>query len=517
MKLSARLALLTLTATTLLALAAPAAVSAHPLGNFTINVYNGITVAAEWIDIDRVVDMAELPTVTARREMDADRDGVPRDDEVAAWAERTCAAAPGELTLSLAGRPLTLTPLTVGISFPVGQAGLKTLRLVCGYTTSVPASGVPTQVEFRDSSYASRTGWRELVIAPAGVTLAGAEEFATTSSGRLVSYPIGARAALPRQVAAAFSFTASSSVPAPATPVIEDAVPLGSAPADVVMEAPSPAALPGASSDVPAQIGALIQASDLSPVALLIALGVAAFVGAFHAATPGHGKTLMAAYLVGSRGTVRDALGLGLTVTVAHTIGVFALGAIVLLAGAALPSERLLPMLGLASGIIVTLLGASMLLQRMRARSHERAGARDHGHEHVHEHVHEDSEAGWHSHGSMRHTHLPDSEGPLRRRNLLALGIVGGLVPSASAILILLGAIAAGRPALGMILTVAFGAGMAAVLVGVGVLLVKARSFVERIPSRGLSRTLAYAPLASAIVFLVAGAAITVQSGLQLR
>ena len=525
MRTTARLALLAMCATTLLTLATPATVSAHPLGNFTINVYNGITVAADRIQVDRVVDMAELPAVSARREIDTDRDGVLSDEETAGWAERACAAAPSEMTLSSAGRPLALAPVSVGISFPPGQAGLVTLRLVCGYGTAVPAAGASTQIEFRDLSYASRTGWRELVVTPAGVTISGAEAFTTSASSRLLSYPSGAGTALAQQTAAAFSFTASSSVPAPAMPVIEDAVPLGSAPADVVMEAPSPAALPGSASDLPAQIGALLQASDLSPVALLVALGVAAVVGAFHAATPGHGKTLMAAYLVGSRGTVRDALGLGLTVTVAHTIGVFALGAIVVVAGAALPSERLLPMLGLVSGVIVTLLGASMLIQRVRARRHHATD--DHGHahhdsadrdpDHGHTHVDEESQAGWHSHGPLRHTHLPSSEGPLRRRNLLALGLVGGLVPSASAILIFVGSIAAGRPALGMILTVAFGAGMAAVLVGVGILLVKARSLVERIPNPGLGRMLAYAPLVSAVVFLVVGAVITVQSGQQLR
>jgi ABC-type nickel/cobalt efflux system permease component RcnA len=514
MRTTARLALLALCATTLLSLATPAAVSAHPLGNFTINVYNGITVATDRIHLDRVVDMAELPSVTARREIDTDRDAVLSDAEAAAWAERQCAAAPREMTLVLAGRPLELVSDTVGITFPAGQAGLSTLRLVCGYAASLAATAASTPVEFRDETYASRAGWRELVVAAAGVSVTGAEEFAASSSGRLLAYPANTGAALPQQSAAAFSFTASSSVPASALPVIGDAVPLGSAPADVVMDAMSPAALPGAS-DLPTQIGALIQASDLSPVALLIALAVAAGVGAFHAATPGHGKTLMAAYLVGSRGTVRDALGLGLTVTVAHTVGVFALGAIVLIAGAALPSERLLPILGLVSGLIVTVLGASMLLQRIRSRRHH--GAADHEQEHGHAHAHDDEQAGWHSHGAVRHTHLPASDGPLRRRNLLALGLVGGLVPSASAILILVGSIAAGRPVLGMILTVAFGAGMAAVLVGVGVLLVKARSFVDRIPNPGLGRTLAYAPLVSAIVFLVLGAAITVQAGLEIR
>jgi ABC-type nickel/cobalt efflux system permease component RcnA len=256
--------------------------------------------------------------------------------------------------------------------------------------------------------------------------------------------------------------------------------------------------------------------------AVLLALGLAALVGALHAATPGHGKTLMAAYLVGSRGTVRHALGLGLTVTLSHTVGVLALGGIVVVAGAAIPSERLLPMLGLASGIVVTGLGIAFLAQRLVAArrerdhkvAHELGHEHDHELEHDHSHAHGDLE---HSHGLIRHTHLPASDGPLRCRNLVALGLVGGLVPSASAILILVGSIAAGRPAFGMVLTLAFGAGMAAVLVGVGVLLVRFRSLVERVPSRSFGRALAYAPLVTALVFVVVGLAITLQSGAQLQ
>jgi ABC-type nickel/cobalt efflux system permease component RcnA len=259
--------------------------------------------------------------------------------------------------------------------------------------------------------------------------------------------------------------------------------------------------------DLPGELTRLIGAADLSIPAVVIALLLAALVGAFHAATPGHGKTLMAAYLVGTRGNVRHALGLGLTVTFAHTVGVFALGAIVLVAGTALPSERLLVILGLVSGVVVTGLGVVFLAQRINSARHARED----------EHEHEHADGLEHSDGPIRHTHIPQPEGPLRRRNLVALGLVGGLVPSASAILILVGSIAAGRPAFGMVLTVAFGAGMAAVLVGVGVLLVRARSLVERLPSRNLARAMAFAPIVTACVFVIVGVAITVQAGAQLQ
>ena len=517
---------------TLLGLALPAVASAHPLGNFTINRYNGLTVAPAWTHVDRVVDMAELPTVQARQEMDTNRDGAVANDEAAAWATSTCAAAPSTLTLNVAGQPAALRPTGVGMTFAPGQAGLQTLRLACTYISEHPAVAAGTTIAFDDASYPNRVGWREVVVAGSATQLTGADAFISGSSDRLRSYPTESDGTIRAQTSAQFSVQPIDGVTA-TQPTVSETVPLDSSPDAIVQATAAAAAVPGGVADLPAELGAILQAGDLSLPAILLAFVVAGLVGAFHAVTPGHGKTLMAAYLVGSRGTSRHALALGLTVTISHTVGVLVLGAIVLVADAALPSERLLPMLGLASGIMVTLLGSVFLFQRVRAAMHERDHAREqereharqhaHGHEHSHSHdrapdrAPEHNDAGWHSHGLVRHTHLPSTDGPLRTRNLIALGLIGGLVPSASAILILVGSIAAGRPALGMALTVAFGAGMALVLVGVGVMLVRARSLIERIPSARLGRALSYAPLVTAITFLVVGVAITVQATGQLQ
>ncbi len=512
-----RLALTAGLAATLLGLALPAAASAHPLGNFTINRYDGLTLAPAWAHLDRVVDMAELPTVQARQEMDVNHDRTISDAETAAWATERCTTDAGDLSLTVAGRAAVLQPAAVGITFAAGQAGLATLRLVCTYSTELHASAAGDAVSFADTSYPDRQGWREIVVTGRGLSLTGVDQYASGVSDRLRRYPAAAAASVRAQSAASFSIAAITSAEPSALPSVTDAVPLGSAPALIVGLAALPSVVPGGISDLPAEISALIQADDLTVPAIIIAIMVAALVGAFHAATPGHGKTLMAAYLVGSRGTVGHALALGMTVTVAHTIGVLALGALVLLAGATLPAERLFPVLGLASGVVVTLLGAVFLFQRIRAARHEHEHGRSPGHDNSHTHGQGPDTDGWHAHGPLRHTHLPAADGPLRRRNLIALGLVGGLVPSASAILILVGSIAAGRPAFGMILTVAFGAGMAAVLVGVGVLLVRARSLIERLPSRNLGRVLAHAPLITAVTFIVVGVAITLQAGSQLR
>jgi nickel/cobalt transporter (NicO) family protein len=497
-------------AAVLLALLLPASASAHPLGNFTINHYNGLTVSATWAHLDHVVDMAELPTVQARQEMDTDHDGQVTDSEASAWAQATCRTAPADLPLTVGGRAAVLEPRALGLTFAPGQAGLQTLRLVCEYVATLPAVGSTASVEFRDDSYPTRQGWHEIVVAGSGAQLAGADAFANGTSDRLRAYPVDAGGGIRAQGSATFSFTPITGAISEPLPMVADAVAFGSAADVIVGISAAPAVVPGGVGDLPSQLTNIIQAGDLSVPALLLAVAFAMALGAFHAATPGHGKTLMAAYLVGTRGTARHAIGLGLTVTFTHTAGVFVLGAIVLVAGAALPSERLLPLLGLVSGVIVTALGVVFLARRISVARHDRQ--HDHGHEHGHSH-----DALEHSHGLVRHSHLPSDADPLKRRNLVALGLVGGLVPSASAILILVGSIAAGRPVLGMILTFAFGVGMAAVLVGVGLLLVRARSLIERVPSRQIGRVFAYAPLITALVFVVVGVAITVQSGVQLR
>jgi ABC-type nickel/cobalt efflux system permease component RcnA len=228
----------------------------------------------------------------------------------------------------------------------------------------------------------------------------------------------------------------------------------------------------------------------------------------------------MAAYLVGSRGTTRQAVGLGMTVTVSHTLGVLALGALSLSASAIIPPEKLYPILSVVSGAIVIVIGAYLLVSRLRVASRERAEAREHHHAHAHglDHTHEHDHVpapvrppGWHEHDGIGHTHLPQQE--MGRRGLFALGLSGGMVPSVSALLILLGSIAIGRPGFGIVLTVAFGLGMAFVLVGIGLALVYARDFVERMPLRGMSlRVSRGLPLVTAGVVLAAGVLITGQA-----
>jgi ABC-type nickel/cobalt efflux system permease component RcnA len=275
-------------------------------------------------------------------------------------------------------------------------------------------------------------------------------------------------------------------------------------------------------------VSALFQSRDLTPIVVLASLVVAFGLGALHALSPGHGKTVMAAYLVGTRGSTRHAVGLGLAVTVSHTIGVLVLGLISLSFAAVIPVERLYPILGVASGTIVIAIGSWLIVQRVLdvrrtrriAAEHERQHAVGLEHEHVHEHLHaehehveRDAAAGWHSHGGIRHTHLPSSSKQLSWRGLVALGLAGGMVPSVSALILLLGSFSLGRPAFGVVLTVAFGLGMAVVLVGVGVALVRASSLVERFAGVRVGASVGrWLPAATAVVVVTAGALMTVQA-----
>jgi ABC-type nickel/cobalt efflux system permease component RcnA len=285
-----------------------------------------------------------------------------------------------------------------------------------------------------------------------------------------------------------------------------DAQPLTSATAtgrsSAIADVPA-AAVPGG---IGGELSAMIDAKDLSPLVVLVSLLIAMGLGAAHAVSPGHGKTIMAAYLVGTKGTARHAIALGMTVTVSHTLGVLALAAVTLAASAAIPPERLYPVLGVGSGVTVVLIGAWLLFTRLRTIRNDRrhAAAHAHGNEHAHSHDH------GHDHG---HSHAPDSGKPLSWRGLFALGLSGGLMPSAAALILLLGSISAGRVAYGLLLVVGFGLGMALVLGGVGLTLVYAARLVNRLPNRQrFAGSAGLLQMGTAAVVIVLGVVLTGQA-----
>ncbi len=225
---------------------------------------------------------------------------------------------------------------------------------------------------------------------------------------------------------------------------------------------------------------------NLTPMEMLFWLIAAAGLGAFHALSPGHGKAIVASYLIGSRSTPGHALLLGLVVTLTHTSSVFLLGLATLFASKYVLPERLYPWLSVVSALIVLQIGLGLLVARICALGH----SHDHDHDHGHDH--------------------PAESDAIHFKSLIGLGISGGLLPCPSALVVMLAAITLGKIAFGLVLIVAFSAGLATVLSLVGLLMIYARRWMATSP---LSTTMTrLAPVFSAGVITLIGAVLFVLS-----
>lgn len=489
----------------------PAAASAHPLGNFTINHYAGLRVAPDRLSVDLVIDEAEIPTFQERQRIDADGDGTISPAELEAERQAACPRLLSAIVATVGGHALTLTTTAAGVSFLPGAGDLTTMRIVCQLAAPIsPPLAASATLQFEDDSFDARIGWRE-IVALGDATTVGAPGLLTMSpSERLTHYPADL---LSRPLSMqSIDLDVSPGGPALAAWSAPDAsaltAPVGAGPEPRAEAAAVLGAIPGG---VGTELAAIVTGGDLNPALLIGSLLVAIGLGAAHALSPGHGKTVMAAYLVGTRGTTRQALGLGLAVTVSHTLGVLALAALTLAAANILPPERLYPILGVGSGGLVVLIGASLLVRRIKDLRHE------HGHAHPDGgHGHGDDGHG-HGHDDHGHAH-PHQDDPgattgVSWRSLFALGLSGGLVPSASALILLLGSIATGRVAYGLVLVVAFGAGMALVLGGVGIALVHASRLAARLPAaRRLGDRWALIQAGVAAIVVVLGIVLTSQA-----
>jgi nickel/cobalt transporter (NicO) family protein len=418
------------------ALAWPALAAAHPLGNFTINRFSRIEVSGPRLYVRYVLDMAEIPTYQAGH-IDA-----------RAYAQRIAA----NTRLVVGGRPAELVPLRAGLAHPRGAAGLHTTRLEVILAGPVLPGRV--SVSYHDNNYRNRIGWSEIVV---GATT-------PSTSHELRAYP-------KNLLQSPLDVTSTHAVLAPH--------PGAAAPPSLSsgrsLEAPDRVADAGFSS--------LVGRSHLSALVILASLAAALFWGAAHALSPGHGKTIVTAYLVGQRGTPRHAALLGLIVTVTHTIGVFTLGLVTLALSQLIVPDSLYPWLNLASGLLVVAIGTTVLRARFRR-------SRTHGHAH-------------------HHHHQGDGEAP-SLRSLLAVGVSGGLLPCPSALVVLLAAISLHRVAFGLLLIVAFSLGLALSITGIGLIAVLARKAFRRLSFEGsLIRLL---PAVSALVILAAGVAMTLRA-----
>ncbi|WP_434445869.1 nickel/cobalt transporter [Lentzea sp. E54] len=446
----------------------------HPLGNFSVNHYHGLHLHPDRVDLRSVVDVAEIPTL---QENLRNRDPKQWCDEVSRTDLST-----------VDGRRITWTLSSSTKSHPVGQADLITTRLVCEFTAKVDLDR-PARLEFRDESNADRVGWREITAAGTGIRLTDSPVPTESISDELRTYPEDLLSS-PMDVRSA-TFTASPGS--------------GSEPKQA---AGSPVQ---SFSVTAAKLNDILGSDDLTPWLGFLALLLSLVLGASHAALPGHGKTLIAAYLAGRQGTPKDAFIVGASVTATHTGGVLVLG-LVISASSALAGEQVLRWLGLVSGVLIAAIGV-LLLRTALTREPALAGAQvGHGHGHAHGHGHGHGPGHGHGHGhGPGHGH-GHGHG-YSRASLIGMGAANGLVPSPSALVVLLGAMTLGRTWFGVLLVVGYGFGMAATLTAVGLLLVKARERVEKVLDGRATRALShYAPVGTAAMVIVVGVWLTLQA-----
>jgi len=437
--------------------------AAHPLGNFTINQFSGIEVTRNEVTVHYVVDMAEIPTI---QEL-----GIAPGEEIEqagldAYAAELIPRLLSGLTLQSNGEPVELELQRSSADLVPGEGSLDVLRIEADWVGELASDEVA--LVYTDENFSSRLGWKEIVVYPAGGQgLESSTVPSESSSNELRAYP-------------------------------EDELssPLNQTEARAKMAPGATGSVPEARESTPGSdlfggsFASLIE-RELTPGFFFLALVLALGFGAVHALGPGHGKTVMAAYLVGAEGRARDALAVGVAVSAMHTLSVVALGLLTLWAASLFPADAVYPWLSLVSGVVVLTLGSWLLTVRLRAR---RARPSHVHHHHAHEPSHDRVLVGaggpelipqrGHDHGLGYHTHSPSELPPgvsvTSWRGLTAIALSGGLLPSPSALVVLLGSIALGRVAFGLTLVAAFSVGLAAVLTLLGIVVLRARTFLAR-------------------------------------
>lgn len=540
-----------LTAACALVLLPSGAASAHPLGNFTVNHYDGLVTAPGQLRVDHVEDLAEIPATQAKP--DLEKQGMT------GWAARRCATAADGSEVTVDGRAVALTVKSSKAQVRPGQAGLDTLRVECELTAPLPEDSAVT-VGFRSAGADSGPGWREITARGDRTTLTASDVPKTSVSRELTRYP-----------------QELLSSPADTSTAELRVRPGGPALTEEQGDAPAASVLPRGADRWTRALDSLVARHDLTPGFAALAVFIAVALGALHALAPGHGKTLMAAVAAarGGKARLKDVMPLAASVTVTHTLGVVALGLLITAGSAAAPS--VITWLGIASGLLVTGAGLTLVRRAWRIRRHGHGPGHPHGHthdddddghghshdhepseaperelalvaahshaapephshgkaverhthdhphphdhshdhEHSHTHPHPHSHTIEHTHGGFTHTH---STAPTVRGTIL-LGFAGGLVPSPSAVVVLVGAMALGQAWFGFLLVVAYGVGLALTLTAAGFAVVKLGTGMNRLlerrprwathPFAGLVRR--SAPLMSACLVVALGAGLVLK------
>jgi nickel/cobalt exporter len=499
------------------------------LGNFTVNQYCGLKLTNETLDVHYVVVFGQLPALRELHLADADGNGVTTQAERDAYVGELAPGFARSLLLRVNGVAVPLSATHWTSSLPTEQGGFS-LRVDVDFAAALPtaAQNSSRTLEFANENYAGQMGWHEVVVEPAsGIAIYNTNAFNTSLTGGLVEALKALPAAGPLDERAVHLSFRMGTPPAHAQ-LLSNRSEIGStlgATGATAMKATETAAESNWIAKRTRQLVDAISSPTVEPSVLFLTLLGALVLGAVHALSPGHGKTIVGAYLIGSRGTPRHAVFLGATVTITHTLGVFALGFATLYASRFFMPERLFPILSLLSAVLVFGMGLTLLIQRSRSARESLSTAT----------------AGlptframapmtpipgmtrtfalapnaqyfdttMHSHGGgPMHSHLaPGASGEkITWRSLLALGISGGLVPCPSAMVLLLAAVALNKTAYGMLLVTAFSVGLAITLTLVGLAFLYARNRFTR-PGAG-SRWTHLMPVLSAATITVLGVAL---------
>lgn len=490
---------------------------AHPMGNFSINHYARLNFDGRGVQLTYVLDLAEIPTFELMQQWGIDwkvqealaAKSRQQADEWMAGVSLTQAGRPA----TQAGRPVHLQIRSVTPKATEGAAGMPVLRIVVLADAALQSG----EIHYEDRNFVGRAGWKEIVTThDAQARISSSSQEAKDLSGALTHYPTDPAIQPPQDITARIVWEPQTqSAPLTRFTAVE--------PTRDPATAVEPATFTAQQTKAPGMVVAgdylsrLLQQKSLGWNLILAGLLAAFGLGSVHAMSPGHGKTIVAAYLVGSRGTLRHAGLLGFVVTFTHTFTVFLLGLGVLFFQQYVVPEKIVPVLGAISGL--SIVGVGMLLLYRRAAA--LAGHGSHVHHHHHDHSHAPHEHGHthgiHSHGVHTHTHgghvhSHDVPEKVTLGSLIALGVSGGLVPCPSALILMLSAIALGHPGVGLMLLIGFSAGLATVLMGIGVVAVYAKHLLpssESAMQRPLFRLI---PVFSAVVVICLGLAMTAVS-----
>jgi ABC-type nickel/cobalt efflux system permease component RcnA len=523
--------------------------AAHPMGNFSVNHYSRIDLQGDRIIVRYFIDLAEIPTY---QELQQGNIAATPMDQNSAAVVRYVAARGAELghslILDIDGKQIPLRLVSSGVIFPPGAGGLPTMKMGFVYEAIYPSAPSITDrkhvtLHYEDNNYPGHSGWKEIIALASAGSLLRTSVPSTDRSGELSNYPTdlltsppqcleaSLLAALPPVVDAQSHETSkplSRHIEAPAADMTfpqnhpstaVNAEPIHKHTATV----PAAASLESAQSALAhsttvhlqanqqqtprSKFTELITAQHLSAWFLFTAAFIAIGLGGLHALEPGHGKTIVAAYLVSSRGTARHAVLLGIIVSASHTAGVFALGAITLYASRYIVPEQLYPWLGAFSGITIASLGCYMLMRRLTgtASDHSHAPGASHGHWMFWKKPPEEQ---------LESNPVGSTTNPAQSvslTQLFTLGITGGIIPCPAALIVLLSAFALHRIGLGFFLIVAFSVGLAAVLIAFGMLMVYARRFMTGLQVDG-PLTRRWLPVASSACITVLGLVLTIQA-----